>query len=107
MQIAKLYRVILALCVAVLSTASAMHDIVHHGHGHEDNRAAYSASTEHESHADGGCEFCAKGPTVSTESPSLTTIARTSADEAPQVSAEEVYIRASVRLRSLRGPPTA
>ncbi len=106
MQIAKLYRVILALCVVVLSTASAMHDIVHHGHGHEDDRSAYSASIEHDSHAN-GCEFCAKGPTVSTESTALSAISLTSVDEAPQATHEEIYIRSCVRLRTLRGPPTA
>lgn len=83
-----------------------MHDIVHHGHDHEGDRSEYSASTEHESHAD-GCEFCAKGPTVSTETPTLSAISLTSVDEAPQATLEEIYVRTSVRLRTLRGPPTA
>jgi len=102
----RLFRIILALFVVALSSASAVHEVLHHDAPSAADSRTITSPSVHADHS-GDCEFCAKGPTTSTEA-STVILACFSHPEVTAPCESFVSIpRATISLLTLRGPPTA
>jgi hypothetical protein len=101
----RLYRFILALLVVAFSSASAVHEVLHHDALRTTSHIT-TAPSQNSGHSN-GCEFCAKGPTASIEA---TTIGLDYFSRPEIIAPDESFVsipKAVIHLLTLRGPPIA